>query len=142
LDRPKEKPRRFERARCPLSGWAIRHEIILPSATVYNSFLCRLSLCHSIETRCNSLRTFAKIFLMCLRPSLTADERESARSEVRHAGADERLFVGLSNPTLYYYETFFPRKKRFPVINSCNHSQNQENEKLRHRRCKFWLRRA
>jgi len=41
------------------------------------------------------LRTFAEIFLMCLRPQLPQDERESARSEGRHAGADERLFVGL-----------------------------------------------
>ena len=81
-DRPKEKPRRFERARCPVQAGVVRHEIILPSATVYSSFLCRLSHCHSTETRCKSLRTFAKIFLMCLRPQPAQDERPFDRLKV------------------------------------------------------------
>ena len=38
---------------------------------------------------------------MCLRPQIAQDERESARSEERHAGASERLFVGLPGLARY-----------------------------------------
>ena len=50
--------------------------------------------------RSNPLRTFAETILMCLKPHPAQGERESARSEVRHAGADERLFESLPGPAI------------------------------------------
>jgi hypothetical protein len=92
----------FEKSLVDSSGHGVRcqagpfgTEIISPCATVYGSILCRLSFCHVIESRRNPLHTFAEIFLMCLIPSLAADERESARSEGCLAGATERLFESL-----------------------------------------------
>ncbi len=38
---------------------------------------------------------------MCLRPQPAQDERESVRSEGRHAGASKRLFVGLPGLARY-----------------------------------------
>ena len=80
-------------------------EIILPSATVYSSQICRNSLVtydkvirvsRSVSagvpiqkdgSRCNSLRTFGKIFLMCLRPQLALrDKQGSRRSEIENVG--------------------------------------------------------
>ena len=95
--RPKEKPRRFERAWCPAVAGVVRRR---------DGFAARYGLRFVFYTEgsLDSIKNFAVIpcaltykrinyaetSQMRLRPQLPQDERESARSEGRLAGASER----------------------------------------------------
>ena len=54
----KASPIRAGTVSCP--GRPFGTETVSPCATVYSSFLCRLSHCHLSETRCKALRTYIK----------------------------------------------------------------------------------
>ena len=110
-------PGRFEKSLTDSSGHGalcrlgpFGTESVSPCATVYGSptprqyfrYIDTISVC---GVRRNPLRTYIQKNQLCRNlsnvpqaPAGSADERESAWSEGRLAGASERLFVGLPQP--------------------------------------------